>query len=61
MWYRISTSQEDMDRAQREIRAIFTGANQFSPRFVYIATWDHVGYYNMNTDKVAIKISKTVL
>ena len=54
VWYRESTSQADKDRAQREIRAIFREAARFIPTLVFIATWDHVGYYSTNTDKVTI-------
>ena len=51
VWFRETTSQADRDRAQREIRAIFM-EDGFTPRMVFIATWDRVGYHNMNTDKV---------
>ena len=46
VWYRETTSKADRDRAWREIRAVFREAGGFIPRMVFIATWDHVGYYN---------------
>ena len=55
VWYRETTSQADLDRAQREIRRAFNGqalANNFIPRLVFIATWDHVGSYNQQTTNV---------
>ena len=53
MWYRESTSQEDIDRAQRDVRVLCRNA-RFVPRLVFIATWDHVGYYPQRTDRVCI-------
>ena len=55
VWYRETTSQADLDRAQGEIRDAFTGqplADSFIPRLVFIATWDHVGSYNQQTTNV---------
>ena len=55
VWYRESIDQADRDRAQREIRRAFPGqAARFTPRLVFIATWDHVGYHEMHVDKVRI-------
>ena len=55
VWYRETTSQADLDRAQGEIRDAFTGqplADSFIPRLVFIATWDRVGSYNQQTTDV---------
>ena len=52
VWYRVSTSQADRDRARNDIRAVFREAARFTPTVVFIATWDHVGYYNDHVDKV---------
>ena len=54
VWYRETTSQADRNRAQSEIRAIFMDASQFVPSLVFIATWDHVGYFPDGTDLVCI-------
>ena len=53
VWYRETTSQADRERAQREIRAIFMEADRFIARMVFIATWDHVGYFDSKTDRVS--------
>ncbi len=52
VWYRETFNQMDKDRVQNEVRAIFTEASRFTPNMVFIATWDHVGYYPGHTDKV---------
>ena len=54
VWYRESDAQEILDRARDDIRAAYGEArdSNFAPRSVFIATWDHVGYYNQNFDKV---------
>ena len=53
VWHRESTDQADRDRTQREIRRAFPAqAARFIPRLVFIATWDHVGYYNSQIDLV---------
>ena len=46
IWYREATEQADLNRAQQEIRDIFPEARNFVARLVFIATWDHVGYYS---------------
>ena len=54
VWHRESTDQADRDRAQREIRRAFPAqAARFTSRLVFIATWDHVGYYNSQMDLVS--------
>ena len=53
VWHRESTNQTDRDRAQREIRRAFPGqAARFTPRLVFIATWDDIGYYDRQIDLV---------
>ena len=54
VWYRESNEQEDITRARDDIRAAYEEArdSNFAPRSVFIATWDHVGYYNKKNDKV---------
>ena len=31
----------------------FIDQKDFNPVYIVIATWDHVGYYNMKTDKAS--------
>jgi len=38
-------------RARDEI-ATFLIQKDFSPAYLFIASWDHAGYYSSNTDKV---------
>ena len=54
VWYRESNAQEDITRARDDIRTAYEEArdSKFSPHSVFIATWDHVGYYNRRDDKV---------
>ena len=54
VWYRESNAQEDIARARDDIRAAYEEArdSNFAPRSVFIATWDHVGYYSARDDKV---------
>ena len=54
--YRESTNQDDLMRAQMDIRTAFAGqVDNFRPRLVFIATWYRVGYYNNRVDKVSLK------
>ena len=60
VWHRESTDQADRDRAQREIRRAFPAqAARFTPRLVFIATWDGVGYYNSQIDLVSVIASNS--
>ena len=54
VWYRESNAQEDITRAHDDIRAAYREArdSNFAPCSVFIATWDHVGYYSRKDDKV---------
>ena len=61
VWYRESTSQADKNRVQSEIRAIFREAARFTPSLVFIATWDHVGYYPSRTDKVQVNAYVSII
>jgi hypothetical protein len=51
--YRQSTDPALLNMARDQIRVIFPEDFQtFTPTFLFVATWDHVGYYNSRTDKV---------
>ena len=53
VYYRQSMDQTLLDKARDQIRATFpVDFETFTPTFLFIATWDHVGYYNQHTDKV---------
>lgn len=51
--YRQSTDATLLNMARDQIRALFPADFEtFTPTFLFVATWDHVGYYNRRTDKV---------
>ena len=54
VWYRQTTDTQLLARARDEIRAAFINQASFNPTSLFIATWDHVGYYNRRTDKVGL-------
>ena len=54
VWYRETTDTQLLARARDEIRAAFINQASFSPTSLFIATWDHVGYYSQRTDKVGL-------
>ena len=60
--YRQSTDPALLNTARDQIRAIFPVDFQtFTPTFLFIATWDHVGYYNSRTDKVDLLIDESCI
>ena len=54
VWYRATNDSALLAKAVKDIPSIIAGPN-FNPLWLFIATWDHVGYYETNTDKVSIK------
>ena len=56
VWYREVTDMRSplLANASDLIRSAFVGQQTFVPTSLFIATWDHVGYFNSRTDKVAI-------
>ena len=52
VWYRITQNATLLAKAANDIRAL-TGAS-VSLQWLFIATWDHVGYFYNGTDKVVI-------
>jgi len=54
VWYRQTTDQILLDRANTQIQNAFPLQPQFTATDLFIATWDHVGYFDSNNDKVAI-------
>jgi len=53
VWYRQSTDQALLDRANTQIRNGFPLQPQFTGTNLFIATWDRVGYFDGKSDKVA--------
>ena len=53
VWYRQTGDSALLNRARDDIRAAFTALDFFTPSYLFIATWDHVGYFDSHTDKVS--------
>ena len=49
--YRETTDADLLQRADNDIRRAFS-AITFSSKYLFIATWDHVGFYNSRVHKV---------
>ena len=54
IWYRSTFDPRLLERAKNDIPSVLSGPN-FNLTWLFIATWDHVGYYDKKTDKVIIK------
>ncbi len=52
VWYRQTTENQLLARARSEIQAAFVSQGSFLPAFLFIATWDHVGYFARHAEKV---------
>ena len=53
IFYRQSTDPSLLARASREIQSAFPSSQNVTITNLLIATWDEVGYYFENDDKVA--------
>ena len=49
VWYRSTRDPTLLAKAADDIQSLY---GTFSPQWLFIATWDHVGYFNKKTDKV---------
>ena len=49
VWYRSTQNTTLLTKAANDIQSL-TGT--FNPQWLFIATWDHVGYHSYGTDKV---------
>ena len=52
IYYRQTTDPNLLDRATREIRQRFSMSQNITVTNLLIATWNNVGYYYRNSDKV---------
>ena len=57
MWYRVTSDAELLHRAKNDVLQnpiLFPDVDlrNFFPTLLLIATWDHVGYFDQQTDKV---------
>ena len=51
IFYRETADADLLRRANNDIRSAFSTIT-FSPRYLFIATWDHVGFYDSRVHKV---------
>ena len=52
--YREDSSTALLNRTRLEIQRAFENSSNFEPTNLFIVTWNTVGYYNDNTDKVSV-------
>ena len=57
VWYRETADATLLRRFREEIQRAFPTQRIFNPISLFIATWDHVGYYNQKYDKVRSRIT----
>ena len=53
VWYRETTDLLLLARAASDIQAAFISQGSFAPTYLFIATWDRVGYFSRQTDLVS--------
>lgn len=61
VWYRESANAELLQKAEKSISSAFVNYENFVPTYLFIATWDHVGYFNGHTDKVCMSYKQNIL
>lgn len=49
VWFRETNDTATLNRIQGDIQ----NQAEFKPKFAFIATWDGVGYYSLNSDLVS--------
>ena len=52
VWYQSTTASSILQRATADVKSAFEKTNSFSATFVFVATWDHVGYAYEGVNKV---------
>ena len=52
IWYRSDVSEPTINKTKGLIEPAFSG---FSPVYAFIATWDHVGYFDRHTERVRLR------
>ena len=53
VYWRASGQAEDLSRAANLVSRYYEASRDFVPGEVVVVTWDTVGYFDMNTDKVS--------
>ena len=54
VWYRETADVTLRRQFREEIQSAFPTQRIFNPISLFIATWDHVGYYSRRFDKVIV-------
>ena len=56
VWYTDPITQDIdlLERAKTDIHGAFSEHLDFTPTYLLISTWDHVGYFKENDDKVTV-------
>ena len=54
VWFREEYDEQLLLRAQREIREVYVDHSNFVPSWLFITTWDAVGYYLKRTDQASL-------
>ena len=54
LWYRVTNDNEVIQRFNDEVASVTAGLRSFSATYVFIATWDHVGYCCSNNNEVIL-------
>jgi hypothetical protein len=52
VWYFQSTEPALLTKATKYIQRGFVAEQEFQPTHLFVATWDDVGYFQRNADKV---------
>lgn len=56
MVFRETSDSSLIQRAAADIRSHFAAFSDFQPRTLFIATWEKVGYFKQNSDRVCCRI-----
>lgn len=54
VWYRETTDVLILNRVSEDIRKLCPDQFDFQPMFVFMVTWDRVGYFSSKVDLVSV-------
>ena len=52
VWYRVTSNSDNVQKVKDIVTEAFPQSSDFTASNVIVATWDQVGYYDANDDKV---------
>ena len=61
VWYLQTNNSELLTMARNDVLAVYTDFDFFNPTTLLIATWDHVGYFNLSVNLVSIFIFVVII